>query len=165
MKRILFWIGLFLFIFLLSLLFTSCCPKFPEAVSSTHTVDTVYKDTIIEVFVPVPADTFEINFDQFCDSLKKGLRPVVKLQVKHSDHTGSVILDTQKSIIICDEDTLRHQLALKDILIFDQRNTITENTDKIHKLERKISLWQGVSLALGIVALFMIGIFYIIRKK
>ena len=149
-------------IFVLTFFVQSCCKQVMPTVETRHQIDTVYRDTVIEVFVGLPDDTIDFNFDALCDSLKRGLRPVIHTTVK--PYHRHITVDTQKNVIICDADSLRAEIALKTVIQHDLETVIVEDKSKQAALNRSLNIYKGIAIGLGVVVLAFLGIFYIIRK-
>ena len=142
MKKILFAI----------LFFSACCPKYTP--STTEKIDTIYKDTIIEVFVPIPQDTFTVNFDQICDSINKGLHPVIHIEKRstgiNSKHKEMVILDTGRNIVICETDSLESEILKRDLIIHDLK-TVTVIKEPYNWWKPIAIAFMGATLVLGLI--------------
>lgn len=145
------------------LLLGSCCPKIKESISSTEKIDTVFSERLVPFEVPAEHDSVYLNFDEICDSIHKGYHPVITVSTKPHINSpkpsGSVTVDTQKGIVICNEDAWKDSVKVRDLKIF------TMHQDVITKVVLEKPFWRTLCYILIGIVLISVGLnLYLIKK-
>jgi hypothetical protein len=155
MNRIISYILLALFILIMGLMLTGCCPKIvPVSNNTTITTDTVYKTIVRDSIVKLPGKEITINAGVKCDSLN---RAQMQAQTFRKDGmTETAEIKNGVLTITCREDSLKLLLKIKDRFINIQKKIISQivNNVLVHKTAgfdiflRWLFLFQVVAIAL-----------------